>query len=329
MLARRLDLAIFLAIALALAVQAMAELWGAPPLARALLLIAVLGGGWQAARRIAATNAAHAQARDCAHALDIEKLRDALSQSQTERLGALAKHATEQLARTDKYQQRANEVSTTAARAAESAKTLLTALSGFDDTDIHRQIVHIATTLQAAASGVDAAKGKMTQITAQTDKIAALAATIEAIVKRTSMVALNATIEAARAGELGRGFAVVAVEVKNLAAQTAEANAGIRQAIHGAQAATLSSDEAILAMHQSLALSREAAETAAQRTQELRAFVRNLANGADKTAEATQRTADGLVHALITTEELRAAFAALQAKLAETPQRNADQSTPS
>ncbi len=44
------------------------------------------------------------------------------------------------------------------------------------------------------------------------------------ITSQITILSLNATIEAARAGDAGRGFAVVATEVKNLAAQAADAS---------------------------------------------------------------------------------------------------------
>ena len=44
------------------------------------------------------------------------------------------------------------------------------------------------------------------------------------ITSEINILSLNATIEAARAGDAGRGFAVVATEVKNLAAQAANAS---------------------------------------------------------------------------------------------------------
>lgn len=58
------------------------------------------------------------------------------------------------------------------------------------------------------------------------------------ISEQTNLLALNATIEAARAGEAGKGFAVVATEIKQLAAQTADATKEIKSKIDMIQIST-------------------------------------------------------------------------------------------
>ncbi|MCG8686394.1 MAG: methyl-accepting chemotaxis protein [Desulfobacterales bacterium] len=62
--------------------------------------------------------------------------------------------------------------------------------------------------------------------------------TITDISSQVNLLALNATIEAARAGEAGKGFAVVANEIKDLAAQTADASSQIKERVAGIQTST-------------------------------------------------------------------------------------------
>jgi methyl-accepting chemotaxis protein len=71
---------------------------------------------------------------------------------------------------------------------------------------------------------------KVTQINQVTNPITDITA-------RTNLLALNATIKAVRAGETARGFAVVASEVKELATQTATANAQISGMVNEVRAA--------------------------------------------------------------------------------------------
>lgn len=71
----------------------------------------------------------------------------------------------------------------------------------------------------------------MTALAASIGEIVAMVDLIASISSQTRTLALNANIEAVRAGEYGRGFGVVATEVKDLAAQTADAAEKIRAQI--------------------------------------------------------------------------------------------------
>jgi methyl-accepting chemotaxis protein len=89
-------------------------------------------------------------------------------------------------------------------------------------------------TVANATSQIDEATATATEamqaierLGAAVTEIASIAGLIQGVADQTNLLALNATIEAARAGEIGKGFAVVAGEVKELAAQTANATARI------------------------------------------------------------------------------------------------------
>ena len=87
-----------------------------------------------------------------------------------------------------------------------------------------------ATSAENAAdiiSSCEDAQAQMATAERAAEQMMSLAASVQAISRKTNLLALNATIEAARAGEAGRGFAVVANEVKALATAIAGLTADI------------------------------------------------------------------------------------------------------
>jgi methyl-accepting chemotaxis protein len=71
---------------------------------------------------------------------------------------------------------------------------------------------------------VSATSGRVGDLYQVTNRLIGFIGTIREIADATNLIALNAAIEAARAGQQGRGFAVVAEEVRQLAAQSAQAS---------------------------------------------------------------------------------------------------------
>ena len=82
-------------------------------------------------------------------------------------------------------------------------------------------------------------------MSARTEQITGIVATITGIAEQTNLLALNAAIEAARAGEQGRGFAVVAEEVRKLAEESQRAAGSIGDLIGEIQTATAHTVEVV------------------------------------------------------------------------------------
>ena len=84
-------------------------------------------------------------------------------------------------------------------------------------------------------------------LSAQSQAIAEIVATVDDLAAQSKLLAVNASIEAAKAGEEGKGFAVVAQEVRSLAEQSKQATTQVRTILSDIQKATTS---AVLATEQ-------------------------------------------------------------------------------
>ncbi|MFM6930031.1 MAG: methyl-accepting chemotaxis protein [Bdellovibrio sp.] len=98
-----------------------------------------------------------------------------------------------------------------------------------------KEAAHLATaTRDVAVKGereIRFLMNSMTEISADSKKIAEITTVVDDIAFQTNLLALNAAVEAARAGEQGKGFAVVAEAVRNLAQRSASAAKDIAELI--------------------------------------------------------------------------------------------------
>ncbi|NPV23541.1 methyl-accepting chemotaxis protein [Bradyrhizobium aeschynomenes] len=125
------------------------------------------------------------------------------------------------------------ELSTTVASASEEASASVQSVAAATEemaataAEIGRQIDGASRVAKDAVAQATSTDQSMIKLATAADKVGSIVGMITAIAQQTNLLALNATIEAARAGPAGRGFAIVASEVKELAAQTADATKDI------------------------------------------------------------------------------------------------------
>ena len=164
----------------------------------------------------------------------------------------------------------------------------------------HRQVQQSSATVDQAIAdirnlveSVGAIEQRLTGLTEALERVAKVAASIDAIAKQTNLLALNATIEAARAGAAGRGFAVVAGEVKALAGQTSQATAQIGSTV---QALTAQAHDLTQQITESVGRA-EAVETGTSAIGAVMRTVDQAMGDVDRQASAIAESADS-IHAL-------------------------------
>ena len=133
------------------------------------------------------------------------------------------------------------------------------------------------------------------------------------IAEQTKLLALNATIEAASAGEAGKGFAVVAGEVKELARQTNDATAEIRNRIESIQQSMGGTVDQIGQIQQVMQTVNELVTHIAAAVEEQAATTRSMAQGVGQAAAGVQGVTTSVGQAASASQSIAAEIAAVNA----------------
>jgi methyl-accepting chemotaxis protein len=158
------------------------------------------------------------------------------SEQTTGKANAVAAAAEEMSVNMDSVAAASEETSVNVNMVAAAAEEMSTTI-----TEIATNTEKTQSITETAVSQSQNASTQINELGAAAQEIGKVTETITEISEQTNLLALNATIEAARAGEAGKGFAVVANEIKDLAKQTSEATAEIKDKISKIQDATRTS----------------------------------------------------------------------------------------
>jgi methyl-accepting chemotaxis protein len=131
-------------------------------------------------------------------------------------------------------------------------------------------------------------------LSAHSQAIGAMVATVADLAEQSNLLAVNAAIEAARVGEQGRGFAVVAQEIRRLAEQSKQATAQVRGVLGEVQRAiamaVLAAEQGDKAVEGGVAQSHEAGAAITQLAERVAA----AAQLAEQIAAASQEQETGM-----------------------------------
>ncbi|MCJ2095546.1 methyl-accepting chemotaxis protein [Methylobacterium sp. J-072] len=176
--------------------------------------------------------------------------------------------------------------------------------------EIESQVRHTSVIASTALSDTQGLVATVTTLSQAADEAGTVIALIRAVAQQTNMLALNATIEAARAGAAGRGFAVVATEVKDLAAQTAQATDRIAHHIGAIQAAAADTVGAIGSIG-----------TVGQTIAQMSSIASEVAVAADQQGQSSQVIARAITSAALESRKVSDSVAGVRATAASNEQQ--------
>ncbi len=221
--------------------------------------------------------------------------------------------ASEQDAAVTQTMATVEEVQTTVSQTAARARQV--AESSARSVDVSRagqdSVADSIAGMETIRQRVEAIAENILALSERTQQIGEIIDTVNDIAEQSKLLALNASIEAARAGEEGRGFAVVAEEVRQLAEQSRQATARVRDILGEIQGATntavMVTEEGSKGAQSGMAL----VGRAGQSIQDLAATIEQSAQAAAQIAASTHQQTNGM-------EQLRAAMTSIQQATTQT-----------
>jgi methyl-accepting chemotaxis protein len=231
--------------------------------------------------------------------------------------GAIAEAATTQTRGVSNASEASSRVATRAVMVANNAEQARNAADVAQRTT-RRGTVAADEALAAMAAISDVTKAAVpavVELGEKSQRIGKITDAIGAIARQTNLLALNAAIEASRAGEHGKGFAVVADEVRKLAAESARALNQIRKLATEIRTSAIRTEEQIIQASDSVTAGetviRASAEALTQIDREISA-ARDAVDRIVGAADAQRGEAEALakeIEALATAAEMNASSA--------------------
>lgn len=157
-----------------------------------------------------------------------------------------------------------------------------------------RAVAETVESMDLIRSRVEDIANNILMLSERTQQIGEIIETVNSLADQSKLLALNASIEAARAGEEGKGFAVVAMEVRQLAEQSRDATARVRDILNEIQQATNSAVMVTEEGSKGAESGMSMAESAGKSIRELAATIEAAADAALQIAGSTNQQTNGM-----------------------------------
>jgi PAS domain S-box-containing protein len=168
-------------------------------------------------------------------------------------------------------------------------------------------VTHTVDGMNLVKQRVEAIAHNILSLSERTQQIGEIIDTVNALADQSKLLALNASIEAARAGEDGKGFAVVALEVRQLAEQSRQATARVRDILNEIQQATNTSVMVTEEGSKGADRGMELVERAGHAIRDLAATIEVAAQASIEIAGSTRQQTNGMEQLTLAMNQLRQA----------------------